>query len=246
MTRQCPTGLLEMDRARLPWVWWCGRLSVCTACLIRQGAVKARLFLVHRHCASLGTNEPRLACNCHSAGGASRHDWHGVMRPSPVSRLSAALYSPFFSLQRHFSHAGFKVGFNVIRCEQPANTPVITTAFAMPAAGRPLFLLAHTASSGGTHETVTQSDGQVTSWSQRPNHVGLLVPSRGQVLGTNLPRLFSWAPPVPRYTHRSAVKRPVACRISIHWSRFVAAAGIQQPTSFIGKSECLRRWRRGD
>ena len=52
-------------------VWWCVRLSVCSACLIRQRAVDARLFLVHRHCASLGTNEPWFACSCYSAGGAS-------------------------------------------------------------------------------------------------------------------------------------------------------------------------------
>lgn len=70
-------GLLEMDSSKASLVWWCARLSVCSGLVIRWGAVKARLFLVHRHCASLGTNEPglaSLACNCHSAGGASRLD----------------------------------------------------------------------------------------------------------------------------------------------------------------------------
>lgn len=70
-------GCWRWDRAKASLVWWCVRLSVCSDLVIRQGAVKARLFLVHRHCASLGTNEPELAslaCNCHSADDAIRHD----------------------------------------------------------------------------------------------------------------------------------------------------------------------------
>lgn len=92
-------GCWRWDRARLPW--WCVRLSVCSDLVIRQGAVKARLFLVHRHCASLGTNEPglaSLACNCHSACGAShlnsaRCDVAVTCEP----RLSAALFCLHFA-----------------------------------------------------------------------------------------------------------------------------------------------------
>lgn len=162
--------------------------------MIRQGAVKAaRLFLVHRHCASLGTNEPELAslaCNCHSADDAIRHD-SARCDVAVTCELACQRYCFAFT-PRPFFHRLRNQALMSSAARNQTNTPVIRLLYACICPEQQQTNLSPCSPIRPDLDAHTRQSHNLNEW---PSHILittsgsrlLLVPARGQVLGNPPP-----------------------------------------------------------